>query len=104
MEWENLILRPRLARYAVDERMLATVLELVWPLLPEVDARVALRDPADGIVAEAAVAGRADIIVSGDRDLLDDSRLRAWLFEREIDVVTPTEFAGIPDRVRSGAR
>jgi putative PIN family toxin of toxin-antitoxin system len=92
-ELREVIVRPRLARYAIDERMLAAVLELVWPLLPEVDVQVALRDPADGIVVEAAVAGRAEMIVTGDRDLLDDLDLRAWLVERGIDLVAPTALA-----------
>jgi predicted nucleic acid-binding protein len=45
------------------------------------------------IVVEAAVAGRAEMIVTGDRELLDDPDLRAWLIERGIDLVTPAALA-----------
>jgi len=37
------------------------------------------------------VAGRAEAIVTGNRDLLADARLLAWLRERGIDVLTPAE-------------
>jgi predicted nucleic acid-binding protein len=93
--------RPRLARYAIDERMLDAVLELVWPLLPEIELEVTLRDTDDGIVVEAAVAGRAELIVSGDRDLLDDAELRGSLAERGIEAVSPSTLAR---RLRAVAR
>jgi len=31
------------------------------------------------------------VIVTGDRDLLDDAALVAWLLERGVEVVTPAE-------------
>lgn len=43
-------------------------------------------DPADNIVLEAAVAGKADVIVSGDRHLLD---LREF---QNIKILTAREF------------
>jgi putative PIN family toxin of toxin-antitoxin system len=92
-ELRRVIARPRLARYAIDQRMLAMLLELVWPALPDVDLEADVRDPADGIVVEAAVAGRAAVLVSGDRDLVDDAGLIDWLALRGIEVVNPAEFA-----------
>jgi predicted nucleic acid-binding protein len=44
-----------------------------------------------GDVVAAAIAGRADAIVTGDRDLLEDGTLRNWLRERGVDVMTPAE-------------
>lgn len=43
-------------------------------------------DPADDRVLEAAAAGGADVIVSGDRHLL---KLRSW---RAIEIERPAEF------------
>lgn len=104
-ELRRVIARPRLARYAIDEQMLAMLLELIWPALPDVDLEVDLRDPADGIVVEAAVAGRADVLVSGDRDLVDDAGLIDWLARRGIEVVDPAEFATrLPAGLTAGRR
>ena len=50
-----------------------------------------IRDPDDGAVVAAAMAGRPGAIVTGDRDLLDDEDLQSWLFERGIEVLTPRE-------------
>lgn len=71
------------------------LLELVWPALPDVDVEVTLRDPADGIVVDAAIAGRADVIVTGDRDLLDNVELGEWLARRGMSVVTPMTFVTV---------
>ena len=93
----DVLRRPKLAGYAIDDRLVGAVLELAWPVLPsveiEVEVDVELRDPADRIVVEAAVAGAVDAIVTGDTDLLADEALTTWLRDRRIVVVTPTELA-----------
>jgi len=53
---------------------------------PTESVREIVADPADDRVLEAALAGDADIIVSGDRHLL---RLRSW---RGIRILSPSEF------------
>ena len=70
---------------------MVTLLGYLAPLLPTVEVDVTLRDPKDVPVVVAAIAGRADAIVTGDRDLLDDADLRAWLAERDVEVLTPAE-------------
>ena len=55
-----------------------------------------LRDPDDVAVVVAAVAGRADAIVTGDGDLLNDAGLRAWLSARGLELLTP---AGLLERL-----
>ena len=67
------------------------LLSLTAPELPTVRVEVDLCDVDDVPVVAAAVAGRANVIVTGDRDLLDDAGLRGWLAERGVDVVTPVE-------------
>jgi predicted nucleic acid-binding protein len=54
---------------------------------PEDDVTVVMDDPDDDKFLEAAVAGRVDYLVSGDRHLLDLDTFR------EIDIVTPRTFA-----------
>jgi predicted nucleic acid-binding protein len=39
----------------------------------------------------AALAGRADAIVTGDRELLEDPDLRIWLWARSVEVLKPAE-------------
>jgi uncharacterized protein len=64
-------------------RRLFTVAELV----PITEHLAACRDPADDKFLELAVNGRADVIVSGDADLL------ALDTFRDIPIITPAAFA-----------
>jgi len=83
--------RPAMRRYGVTEGDIEELLVVLGPLLPHVDVAVALRDADDAVVVAAAIAGRAEVIVSGDRDLLDDVALLAWLEQRGISVLTPAD-------------
>jgi putative PIN family toxin of toxin-antitoxin system len=67
------LLSPKFDRYIPRERRDALLLRLA-PLIEmvEVVQRVqASRDPADDKFLEVALNGRADVVVSGDRDLLE---------------------------------
>jgi putative PIN family toxin of toxin-antitoxin system len=73
-ELADVLARPRLrAKYGLTAEDVATVLSLILlrgePIVP-VHRIDICRDPADNMVLEAAVAGQADAIVSGDKDLL----------------------------------
>jgi predicted nucleic acid-binding protein len=65
-------------------KLIAKVAEIV---VPNVSVREVADDPDDDRILECAVAGHADIIVSGDQHLL---RLKSF---RGISVVSPTDFA-----------
>jgi len=52
----------------------------------------ASRDPDDNRVLEAAIAGEADYIVTGDRDLLELGSYEG------IRIVTPAEFVALLPR------
>lgn len=84
--------RPKLKRYEIDERDVAALLLLLAPALPSVEVDVPIRDPEDAPVVGAALAAEAEVIVSGDADLLEDDELVAWLRHRGIEVLTPAEF------------
>lgn len=88
--------RPRIRRYGISEDDVTDVLVLLAPFLPSVDldVEVPIRDAADLPVVVAALAGRAEVIVTGDRDLLEASDLRGWLADRGIQVMTPAEALG----------
>jgi putative PIN family toxin of toxin-antitoxin system len=90
-EVSEVLSRPKFARYRLAA---SDVRDLLWTLartLPTVDVDVDMRDPEDAPVVAAAVAGRADAIVTGDNDLLEDAELREWLIERRVAVLTPAE-------------
>jgi putative PIN family toxin of toxin-antitoxin system len=90
-ELRDVLRRPKLRRYSLGDEDVRELLGLVAADLPTVDVEVEVRDPDDAPVVAAAVAGRADAIVTGDRDLLDDAGLRAWLAERGVEVLTPAQ-------------
>jgi hypothetical protein len=72
-ELDRVLSYPRLQRYYSEEerkRFVALVLALSEIVeLPESIPRIC-RDPDDDLIVACAVAGDADVIVSGDRDLL----------------------------------
>jgi putative PIN family toxin of toxin-antitoxin system len=80
--------RPKLQHYEFDASDMLDLLRTVAITLPTVDVDVEIRDPADAPVVAAAVAGRAEAIVTGDADLLEDAELRRWLDERGVRVLT----------------
>lgn len=61
------------------------------------------RDPDDDRLIEAAVRGRAEYLITGDRDLLDDEAVRSFLSGKHVDAVTVSQFlrkTGIIDKSR----
>jgi putative PIN family toxin of toxin-antitoxin system len=83
--------RPKIRRYGITDGDVEDILELLRPMLPHVDVGVEVRDSDDRAVIAAALAGRADAIVSGDRDLLEGAALSAWLGERGVELLTAVE-------------
>jgi putative PIN family toxin of toxin-antitoxin system len=55
-------------------------------LVDVVDQIRASRDPNDDKFLEAAVSGRANVVITGDRDLLDPNPFR------EIPILTPADY------------
>ena len=67
------LLSPKIDRYVSRERRDALLLQLA-PLIEIVEVLQpirASRDPKDDRFLEAAVNGRADVLVTGDKDLLE---------------------------------
>ena len=79
-EVAEVLRRPRITKpYGIDEADVRAILQLI-------------RDADDAPVVAAALAGGAEAIVSGDKDLFDPA-LRAWLADRHVRVLTPREVA-----------
>jgi putative PIN family toxin of toxin-antitoxin system len=82
------LLSPKFDRYVSRERRDALLLRLA-PLIEIVEVLQpirASRDPKDDKFLEAAVNGRADVLVSGDKDLLALHPFRG------IDILTPASY------------
>jgi putative PIN family toxin of toxin-antitoxin system len=88
----DVLRRPQLRRYGIEERDVREVLFLLAPFLPTAELTAPLRDPNDAPVIGAAVEGSAELIVTGDRDFLADEDVLAWLAERGIEVLAPAAF------------
>jgi putative PIN family toxin of toxin-antitoxin system len=86
---ESVLHYPRLQRYYTSEMrvrfvaLVAALSELIE--LPDAVPHIC-RDPEDDWVIACAVAGQADVIVSGDRDLLDLGQVGG------ISILTAREF------------
>jgi putative PIN family toxin of toxin-antitoxin system len=88
---------PKFDRYVRGDRrdaLLERVASLV-EIIEVVQSIRASRDPKDDKILEAAVNGRADVIVTGDKDLLDLNPFRG------IAIVTPADYLS---RIHSPAR
>jgi putative PIN family toxin of toxin-antitoxin system len=80
--------RPKLARY-IQSGLLDPFLRNVWSVAEPITIPSpirACRDPKDDKFLEVAVHGRADLIVTGDRDLLDLHPFRG------IAILTPAAY------------
>jgi putative PIN family toxin of toxin-antitoxin system len=103
--WQNGLITPLLSRAILDEylRVLSypkfelsemVIKELIQEeLLPFTEVvrpkrrlRVVRRDPSDNKFLECAVAGKASVIISGDKDLLSLSRYR------QVRIQSPAQF------------
>lgn len=82
------LLSPKFDRYVSRERRDALLLRLaaVIEIVEVVQAVQACRDPRDDKFLEAAVNGRAEVLVSGDKDLL---KLHPF---RGIAILTPASY------------
>jgi len=93
-ELDRVLRYPRLQRYYTEEErrryvaLVAALSEVVD--LPESVPRIC-RDPDDDWVIACAVAGEADVIVSGDRDLLALGRAG------EIPILSAAQFLSLLD-------
>jgi hypothetical protein len=87
----DVLARPRIRRLRIEEQDIDDLFAAFGRLLPEVLVEVEIRDPDDVAVVAAALAGKVEAIVTGDRDFLDDESLRSWLRERGIEVLTPRQ-------------
>jgi putative PIN family toxin of toxin-antitoxin system len=79
---------PKFDRYVARERR-DVLLERVASLVEIIDVLQSIRasrDPMDDKFLEAAVNGRADVIVTGDKDLLDLNPFRG------IAILTPVDY------------
>jgi putative PIN family toxin of toxin-antitoxin system len=87
-ELRTVLRRPKFARYIQPEKIdpyIEKVGEFGLVLVNSPSIR-ACRDPSDDKFLEVAVDGRADVIVTGDRDLLDLNPFR------RVEILTPAEY------------
>jgi uncharacterized protein len=88
IELADVLARARFDRYISRENRQRFILDLcgLVEFVPVIQTVRECRDPEDDKILEVALNGRADVIITGDEDLL---ALHPW---REIAIVTPAEY------------
>ena len=96
-ELERVLKYPRLQRYYTDEariRFVALIVALSEVIeLPESIPHIC-RDPDDDWVIACAIAGQADVIVSGDRDVLALEQVG------DVPILSAAQFLALVERQR----
>lgn len=89
-ELKRVLFRPKFDRYLGREGRATFLaqLESIAEMLPAIQIIRECRDPTDDKFLEVALNGRADVIVTGDADLL---RMNPW---RGIKILTPADYLG----------
>lgn len=87
-ELADVLARPKLDRYVSlkDRKQFLREVGRIAKLVPVIQIVQECRDPHDDMFLEVALNGRADVIITGDADLL---ALHPW---REIEILSPGEY------------
>ncbi|MFZ3263944.1 MAG: putative toxin-antitoxin system toxin component, PIN family [Terriglobales bacterium] len=87
-ELRDVLFRPKMDRYVSREDRLIFLAQLraTAEFVPVIQLVRECRDPRDDKFLEVALNGRADVIITGDADLL---ALHPW---RRIAILSPTDF------------
>jgi|SRR5208283_11907 len=87
-ELADVLARPRFDRYVSieDRKQFLRLLARVAEFVPIVNRVRECRDPKDDKFLEVALNGRADVILTGDRDLLT---LHPW---RGVEILSPADY------------
>jgi uncharacterized protein len=95
-ELAEVLERPRIARQSQFTRAevgeLIDSMRIVGEMVPVTGAIKICRDPKDDAVIETAVAGQANVLVSGDQDLTGDPSIGEALTEMGVRVLTAAQF------------
>ena len=87
----------KFARRFTETRItdLLNLLQTGAELVPVAGTLQICRDPKDDMVIETAVSGRADAVVTGDKDLTDAVEVTDYLAEQGIQVLSIRVFVGV---------
>jgi uncharacterized protein len=87
-ELKTVLFRSKIDRYVTreDRAVFLAQLESVAEMVPTVQIVRACRDPKDDKFLEVALNGRADLIITGDTDLL---RMHPW---RRVAILSPIHY------------
>ncbi|MBI2041293.1 MAG: putative toxin-antitoxin system toxin component, PIN family [DPANN group archaeon] len=89
-EFEQVALRPKF-EFSVEEidEFISALLEIANVVQPDEHFSAVIQDPTDNKFLDAAVAGKAQFIVSGDKHLLNIKEFRG------VKIITPAEFVKV---------
>ncbi len=89
-EFKDVISRPRFGFFETQiNNVLKQIISISEIVISTTKINFVKADPADDKILEAAVAGKSEFLVSGDRHLLDIKKYKG------IKIVKPTEFLNL---------
>jgi uncharacterized protein len=95
-EVADVLTRPRIAersRFTPSETSdLVAAMRDLGELVPVTGERGICRDPDDDVVIETAICGQADVLVTGDQDLLADPAVEKLLAEAGVRLLPVAQF------------
>ena len=95
-ELTEVLRRPRISRkYGIKETDITELQRLMRGnaiIVPVLNSVHVCRDPDDDVVLETAVVGKAQVIVSGDSDLIESSDVIEYVDSHQIQLTTAATF------------
>ncbi|MBI5141483.1 MAG: putative toxin-antitoxin system toxin component, PIN family [Nitrospirae bacterium] len=98
-ELREVLSRPKfLFKYRIKERQIADMVSLMVERTQRVSLKKTVcvcRDPDDDIVIETAIRGNARYLITGDKDIFEDSSVLAFLMRHGVTAVRAVQFLSV---------
>ncbi len=96
LEIYEVLTRPKfLTKYHIPEKEIRDLVTLIKDKAEHVSLKnniAVCRDPDDNIIIETAIRGKANYLLTGDKDISDDKKISSLLLQYDIMVISLSNF------------